>query len=217
MIVKENTVDDEADILIEANCSSWEAALSEEEDEDLRPLQINVRTWRDRAQREYLSRTRRFWALQYAGRHVYKKHLPPGRRVTPGLIEGISARTNVSKFYKEIPPDVMLVAFLHGVFFHFDSETGTLDHDKPIRDEPLWNSLLCNDKCRIVFRSRSWIGASNGLPAKYLCYELDASTPIVHVYPISEQQANIIRGGSSAIMTDELAYWGLVDGTETGG
>jgi len=43
----------------------------------LRAMQVNVRRWSGRAQQEYRCQTRRFWALRYAARHAYGKHLPP--------------------------------------------------------------------------------------------------------------------------------------------
>jgi hypothetical protein len=119
-------------------------------------------------------------------------------------IEAISAKTGISKFYQEFPAEVLLRAFFTGIFFHFDQEGDAIDPDEPVRDQPLWNDLLQSDNCRIVFRSANPIGASDGLPTRYLCFELDASTPVVHAYPISEHQANLIRGNCSAILIDDL-------------
>jgi hypothetical protein len=166
-IVEDNAVDDEATLLGDADFSPLECLLSEESEESLRAMQQNVRTWKDRAHEEYLSQTRRFWALQYASRQVYGKHLPPhGQRLAPASIEAISAKTGISKFYQEIPAEVMLCAFFTGIFFHFDQEVDAIDPDEPVRDQPLWNDLLQSDNCRVVFRSASAnpIGASDGLP-----------------------------------------------------
>jgi hypothetical protein len=66
--------------------------------------------------------------------------------------------------------------------------------------------LMDTDKCRIVFRSPGHVGASNGFSTEYFCYELEASTPILHAYPISEAEAKEICGDYSIVFTDYLRW-----------
>ena len=140
-MVEDNAVDDEADLLHHAQYSPLASLLEDKSDADLCRMHINLQTWKDRARGEYLSRTRRFWALKYADPQVYGKHLPPpGQRLTRASIEAISAKTGISKFYQEIPACVMLAAFFHGIFFHFDQEVDAIHPDEPVTDEPLWNN-----------------------------------------------------------------------------
>jgi hypothetical protein len=184
----------------------WES-LNDESDDYLKPMHINVQTWAERAREEYCSLVFRFTHLKYASREIYGKHAPPPGSPTPGQIDILSAKTGISRFYKDIPADFMLSAFLHGIFFHFDAE-GVL-FDGPIRDNATWGRLLHDPNCRLIFRSPCPIGATSGRPTQHLCFELDASTPIVHGYPISKNEADRIRGSSPPIMVDDLRDWGL--------
>jgi len=197
-IVKRNAVDQEA---MHLNISS---SLSEESSDELRQMQINVRTWRDRARQEFLSQTRRFWDLRYVAREEYDKHLPPrGRRQPTSWIDDWS-RHGPSLFYQDVPPDVMLTAFLHGIFFHFavDEVSGQ------VTDGELWAKLLNGRQARFAFRSYDEIGATVGVPTRFLAFDLDASIPVLHAYPIGEDEAAAIRGASDLITTDDLRGWG---------
>jgi hypothetical protein len=193
-IVKRHAVDQEAVYLHEF------LLIENVPDEELRQMQINVRTWRDRARQEFLQQTRRFTHLRYATRDEYEKHLPPpGARPAPEWIENRS-RHGPSLFYQEVPPDFMLSVFLHGIFFHFEvepfSEEGAGDY--------LWEQLLYNDQCRVAFRSINEIGATDGVPTCFLAFDLNTSIPILHAYPVSEQEAHTIRGACRFINTREL-------------
>jgi hypothetical protein len=171
-------------------------------------MRINVRTWLEAAKREYCALTRRFWDLRYVERDDYSKHLPPlGSDGNPQLVEIASKKDGISKFYQTIPPDVMLTAFLQGIFFHFDQDIIGVDRDAPIRDEGLWAKLLYSEKCRIAFRTVGPIGASNGFETEFICFELNASTPIVHAYPISSDEAERINLGHSIVYTDTFRGW----------
>jgi hypothetical protein len=201
-IVEAAAVDDEAEFFGPI------FQLSELSDDELRALQFNVRTWRERANEDYLMRTRRFWSLRYAPREDYGKHLPPPGGRSPREIEALSARTGISKFYNDVPPEVMLAAFFHGLFFHFDQDAGAIDPEEPVWDQPLWDELMQNSECRVAFEAANLIGASDGQPTRFLCFQLNASIPILHGYPVSEQEANAIRRSYSVITIDDLRGWG---------
>ena len=188
----------------EAYLDALSSLIEEIPDESLRQMQKNVRTWRDRARQEFLSQTRRFWNLRYAPREEYDKHLPPrGRRQTTSWIEDRS-RHGPSLFYQDVPPDVMLSAFLHGIFLHFSVD----EISGQVTDGDLWSKLLHDRQARFAFRSRNEIGATRGVATRFLAFDLDASIPILHAYPIDEQEADAIRGASGLVTTDDLFGWG---------
>jgi hypothetical protein len=202
-IVERHAVDQEAEYVDEF--VGVRALVSQTTDESLRQMQINVRTWRDKARQEFLARTRRYSELRYATREEYSKHLPPpGQGQTAAWIEERSRALGRSLFYQDVPPDVMLNAFLHGVFFHFEYDA----IERCTNDDVLWEELLNADHCRVAFRSSSEIGASDGLSTRFLAFDFDALTPILHAYPISELEADAIRGGSSVITIDDLRDFG---------
>lgn len=202
-VVESFAVDGEADFL------GGSFLLDELSDEDLQSIQINVRTWRDYARSQYRTMTRRFWDLRYAEREEYSKHLPPlGKEGDSKSIQLTSKKDGISKFYRNIPPEDMLSAFFLGIFFHFDQNGIGEDPDAPIRDEGLWFKVLESEKCRIAFKTVGPIGASNGQETAFICFELNGSTPIMHAYPISSEEAEKINLGYSIIFTDALRGWG---------
>jgi hypothetical protein len=178
--------------------------LSDVDDDELRQIQINVRSWGDRAKRDFLARTRHFTDLRYATRAEYGKHLPPlGGQLSPAEIQARS-RKGPSLFYREASAKLMLEAFVHGIFFHFlvDEISGK------VTDEVLWNKLLHDEHTRIAFKCPNDIGATDGISTQYLAYEFNASTPILHSYPISPAEAIVLKGECSFVFTDDLGDWG---------
>jgi hypothetical protein len=173
---------------------------------ELRAMQINVRTWRDHARAEYLSRTRWLQNLRYAERADYAKHQPPPAASTTSVAE-LSVKDGISKFYKNIPANIMLEAFLHGLFFHFGPRD-LMDLGSPIVDQAFWDALMDNTHSRVAFWSSDAIGAVEGHPTNFLCFDIDASTPIIHAYPVSEAEANRIRDNNPLIRIDHLRGWG---------
>jgi hypothetical protein len=181
--------------------------LSEEPDDELRALYINVRLWRDAARSEFLSRVRRFTDLRYASREDYSKHLPPlGALPSAAWIDDESRKRDVSIFYRDIPAEDALTAFLHGIFWSFPGDD--LSAELSTAEKHLWESLLYNDNSRICFRCTGLIGASKGTPTTFVCFELDATTPIVHAYPVTEDEALQINGVPIRTIS-ELQRWEL--------
>ena len=48
---------------------------------------------------------------------------------------------------------------------------------------------------RFASGALSLIGSSKGEPTAFVCFEPDATTPIVHAYPVSEAEARQIMTG----------------------
>jgi len=187
----------------------WLATLSHESDADLRAMQVNVHLWTESARKQFLVAVRRFTDIRYASRQQYGKHLPPpgpfpGRR----WIEDESRRRGISIFYFDIPEEATLVAFLHGVFWSF-SAAGAEEFGVASNAEKLWGKVMSEANSRVCFRCSAPIGASRGAPTNFICFELDATTPIVHGYPISEEEARRIHDGCPIQTITELEQWGL--------
>jgi hypothetical protein len=183
--------------------------LPDAPDSELRAIQINVREWRNICLQEFLAAIRRFTDLRYASRRDYGKHLPPsGPQRKPDWIERESKKRNVSLFYFDIPEEEMLTAFLHAIFWQFSGGEDLLGLAP--EEQVLWNRLIENDNSRIAFRCTGLIGASSGAPTKIICFELDATTPIVHGYPITEGEAHQIQSGYPIMKINELEKWELL-------
>ncbi len=175
----------------------------EEKEEEIKPLWANIRLWRAAARNEFCEQLRRFVDLRYASREEYAKHLPPlGASVTQDRIDADSLKRGVSIFYRDIPPDDALRAFLNAVFWSFS------DDDLTSGERKLLDRLLREDNARICFRCIGLIGSAKGGATDFVCFELDAMTPIVHAYPVSEAEAWQINDGHIQAISD-LQEWEL--------
>jgi hypothetical protein len=106
-----------------------------------------------------------------------------------------------------LPEDEMLTAFLHAIFDTFSGGEDLLG--LPPAEKALWEKLMNDTVSRIAFRCNGPIGASGGEPTDFICFELDAATPIVHGYPITEDQAMKILNGCPVMLINELQQWHL--------
>jgi len=191
-----------------AGADYWLATLSGESDAELLAMYHNVHLWKEAGRSQFLAAVHRFTDLRYASRQEYRKHLPPvgswpGRR----WIEEESRKRGISIFYFDIPGESALVAFLHGVFWSFSAYEA--DFGFALETEKLWEKVMREDNSRICFRCIGTIGASRGAPTKLICFELDATIPIVHGYPISEDEARRIHDGCPIQTITELEQWEL--------
>jgi hypothetical protein len=186
----------------------WVSELSEESDSELRAMQININMWKGTCHNQFLSAIRRFTELRYASRKEYTKHLPPpGSPRDAGWINQESKKRGVSLFYYDIREDEMLTTFLHAIF---DAFSGSEDlPGLPPAEQALWDKLMTDSNSRIAFRCGGSIGACDGVPTEFVCFELDAVTPIVHGYPITENEALRIHQGSPITTISELREWQL--------
>jgi hypothetical protein len=168
----------------------------------------NVRLWKEGARNQYLAAVRRFTDIRYASRLEYGKHVPPpGPWPERQWIENESQKRGISIFYFDVPEEAALEAFLHGIFW------GIPAHENEFGVAPeagkLWDKVISNTSSRICFRCSGLVGASGGVSTEFICFELDATTPIVHGYPISEDEARRIHEGCPMQTITELEQWEL--------
>jgi hypothetical protein len=158
-------------------------------------MQINIREWKDICRQQFLAEIRRFTDLRYASHTDYEKHLPPpGPLREANWIEKESRKRSVSLIYFDIPAEEILTAFLHAIFWNFSGGDDLLGLTPA--EKILWNRLSKDDNSRIAFRCIGSIGASGGARTDIVCFDLDATTPIVHGYPITEDEAHQIQTGA---------------------
>jgi hypothetical protein len=186
----------------------WLATLSDAPDAELQAIQHNVNLWKEGARNQFLAAVRRFTDVRYASRREYGKHLPP-LGPSPGRqwIEDESRKHGISIFYFDIPEEGALLAFLHGIFWYF--ATYETDFGVATEAEKLWEKIMNDANSRICFRCSGFIGASRGAQTEFICFELGATTPIVHGYPIAEDEARRIHDGCAIQTITELEQWEL--------
>jgi len=79
----------------------------------------------------------------------------------------------------------------------------------PPAEQALCDKMMKDDTSRIAWRTGRPIGASGGVPTPFICFELDATTPIVHAYPVSEDEARQINNGAPITTISDLRDWEL--------
>ncbi len=187
---------------LEAGWILQPSLIEDESIEDLTADLANIATWIERARVEYVSRTRRFWALTVAGPEEYSKHYPsPGESLE--AIRSRTDRTQVSSLFPGIRAPDLHEALWEGMS-HLAPISyrliGLLSHDL----RHLWERVLYEPSIRLAFDTMNPIGACNGFDSDWLCYEIDASTPIAHAYPVSEAEAREIMTMAELPWIDSL-------------
>jgi hypothetical protein len=101
--------------------SQLEFLLGKESEESNRAMRQNVLTWKDCAHEEYRSRDPTLLGSAIRKPSGSRKTTSPSwTTIGPDSIEPISTKTGISKFYQEIPAEMMQSAFFTGIFVHFD-------------------------------------------------------------------------------------------------
>ena len=169
--------------------------------ERLRADLVNLRQHAPLAAQHYVRRSRRFWALRAVTPETHPKHFPPAHITWDEAVR--RTRTGVSLVTHGIGPGQILEAFWTAI-----------THLVEPNDESAWlnlrDRLFGSNVVRIAVSTVEVTGAAYGRESKDLCFELDASTPLVHAYPITVTEAVEIRGNLPAIRIQELDGFGDV-------
>jgi hypothetical protein len=147
--------------------------LDTEEDDDLQGLWTNVRLWPKPARNAFCAKLRRFHRSPIRiERGIRQASAPLGSSLPPDRIDADARRRRESISYRDIHPEEALTAFLIAVWWSFSDDFLTAAEQK------LLDRLLYEDNVRICFRCTELIGSSKGEPTAFVCFELDATTPI---------------------------------------
>ena len=192
-IASKHQVDLEGEIW--ADPDSLESHIVEDSQQDVDNMRsdlINVRSWIEIARNEYIENTRRFWAMRIATHEEYSKHYP-APAITRDELLARTLQTDISLLYHGIDTQILQEVLWSG-----------LCDIAMEKEEELWNKMLVVSNLRIVFDMLNDIGATSGMNTKYLCFELDFSTPIAHSYPVSKEEAGAIMQGKRIPALDDL-------------
>ena len=149
--------------------------------DEIRADLCNLRERAPGAAREFLQRSRRFWALRAADPREHPKHYPPGGLLWPSVIERTS--NGVSLLRPGVGPGQLAETFWSAL----TELCSPFDEKRRLR---LRETLFSDARTRIAVDLPSVIGAAYGKETHCLCFELDANTPLLHAYPVSPAEAS---------------------------
>lgn len=181
--------------------------------DEVRASISNFRARRPRAAQQYVQTTRRLWALRAATPYQHPKHYPPADATVPQLLRYSAG--GVSMLNPGLGPAEILYAFwsvLVGLTFPVGhASLGNQEH-LLLHWSNLRERLFGPGRARFVMDTSKPIGATRGAFSTCLCFELDAATPILHAYPVDEQEAATIRGGLPVVLVND--FNGFVNGNQ---
>ena len=163
--------------------------------EDLIPVKINLESKVFAATLSYRSKVQRLSNLRVAQKSDYKKHFPLSYQ-NENEIAAASKQEEISKFNlridkiiseRDILPDIwdLLANYLVNSSECFERRG---NHGPEIWLSN-WNELMEKKVLRIVNDCMVDIGYVEGKATQLMLFEFDFSTPICHMYPISDMEA----------------------------
>jgi hypothetical protein len=129
--------------------------------------------------------------------------LLPSGTVTSGELEDVvhefigSSRRSNRKI--EVADLWHVVPYLYGPCT--GSERGELSN---IPEATLWNKFLSKDSLRICLDTIRPIGATDGKPTSFICFDIHFGAKLVHLYPVSEDEAKSIMGDCELFWDDSF-------------
>lgn len=181
-----------------------------EDPEELRSLLINLRDRRPNAEKLYMKRAGRLGDLSFMTPSEHGKHFRAGRSEASALAE---SRAGISLFFKDFSSFRLEETFWYWFLLIFDNVLDYHDYEDfldPNEDlyktpeSTLWRRFLSDSNLRICTDTIRPVGACNGEPTSFLCYDLHIDAKVVHCYPISESEARRMMGALDIPANDAL-------------
>ena len=151
-----------------------------------------VESWIGPARREYEQRCGRFRRLVVASRKVYPKHLPPPD-FTDAQVAQESIRTGDSQLYPRISEDLqrrflwtaLSKIWMERVEQYRDDRDLLVDSSRVVEQFDITFPLATT---RTPVETDNPVGCVLGQPSRFLVVEVNFSTPLAHIYPISRTE-----------------------------
>lgn len=156
------------------------------DEEQIRSDLKNIAEWINDAKKLYIEKTRPLANMKFATSADQQKHYPPA-----GLrARQIRSRTRngVSLFFNGV--QAQLPMLMWSVF------------------EVCWRDVLERKHLRVHADCINPIGAAYGQDTKYVCLDVDSSTPITHAFPVPERE---IPKEERVIAADEMQGFAIID------
>jgi hypothetical protein len=162
--------------------------LTEDDEDELRPLAINLASWIEDARAQFLDECMPL-SLLIADRNVYAKHILI-RRMSIGQIKQLALKNRVSYLYIHVDGALMNKILLKSSIKFFQ---------EIISERNIRFSIKCDEPVGVT---------KDGIESNYLMVEIDTSSRVAHAYPCSQHEAlhnvkTLIRKAHDQILDDD--------------
>jgi hypothetical protein len=161
-----------------------------------------VSSWKPRAEKEYREKYKGFMNLRPAPPSIYSKHHAKASS-TDAEVAKQSIDTGNSKLYPRFDHQkqtrLLWTSFCKvwlGAVEDLEIDVSVEENTSRIVDR--FAEVFGQNVLRFSIETDDPAGCVNGVSSTFLTLEVDFSTPIAHVYPISEAEAKV--GGADAII-----------------
>jgi hypothetical protein len=182
-----------------------------EDPEELRRLLANISDRRPAAEKLYMTRAGRLYDLTFMTPAEHGKHF--AARMTEKDALERSRETGISFFFKNYSSADLERAFWAWFWLTFQNVQSYgeyeefLDPEAELSKSPeaaLWHRLLSETGLRICTDTLLPVGACNGEPTSFLCYDMHFGSKTAHCIPVSEAEAKRIMGDLEILGNDAL-------------
>jgi hypothetical protein len=171
---------------------------------------VNFKERYPQAAARYVALTRPLWKLRAATPEEHPKHFPSGGMSTQEMRE--ATRSGRSLLNPGLGPGqivemfwTLLVELCSRATLAFHPTFESLDEYR----RRLRARICAVHTTRFVIHTCAPVGFAYGHPATALCFELDANTPLLHAYPVTNEEAAELQDGMPLICVS--AFDGFLD------
>ena len=182
-----------------------------ENDDQLKRLKRNLYDRRSAAVTLYMTRAGRLHGIRFMTPSEHGKHYAAGMTEENALQE--SSRKGISFFFKNCNGSALERGFWNWLCLEFQNVNNYEEYEEFLDPKEkrfqspqaaLWQRLLSETCLRICMNTPAPVGACDGRPTSFLCYDLHIDNRIAHCFPISEAEAERIMGDLETHENDSL-------------
>jgi hypothetical protein len=189
----------------------FEEYAGDEDSVEREHLKKNLEMRRPEAERTFATRAGRLIGLRFMRPSEQKKHFNASWSHHQVTAESTKGTSYLFQDFESERLERTFWEFLHLTFMEYlqapnDYEEfvkpgGTLAN---IPEAALWHRFLNTESLRICLDTIRPIGATDGVPTSFLCFDIHFGAKLAHIYPVSEQEAKSIMGSCELLRYDGL-------------
>jgi hypothetical protein len=189
----------------------FEEYAEDEDPGELEHMTKNLEMRRSMAEKTFANRAGRLIGIRFMRPSEQKKHFNASWSQDQATAESRKGTSFLFHDFESERLERTFWEFVHYLFMEhvqepkdyeeFVTPGGELAN---IPEATLWNKFLTKDSLRICLDTIRPIGATDGKPTSFLCFDIHFGAKIAHVYPVSEDEAKGIMGDCELLRYDGL-------------